>query len=262
MIRATSALAVSAALLATLSACGPSTPAKPPPVDAPDAAVPAAVDAGAPMAAAEDAGPPAPPAKVDDGFLLLVDLDAIPPMAPVAKPETFGKQINSGFKTFRKTKKECTGKGDALIEVDGGYDGPFTSPGAKETLYLVNITPCDAKLPPTHNLIVTQGTKVKVNAPVPENDIITVKDLDIDGDNEIFILNVTGNSVKARLVDTEDGKFEQLNDFGEIANGSCEGGKATGTSALVKYKKIETGVTYKVEPKPKACAGAAPAAAK
>ncbi len=257
MTRATYAL--TAALLATLAACGPGKPPKPPPADTGDAGMVTPVgDGGATMAAADDGGAAAPK---DDGWLLLVDLEAIPPMAPVAKPETYAKQVNSAFKTFRKTKKECTGKGDALIDVDGGYDGAFTKEKAKETLYLVNITPCDAKLPATHNLIVTEGAKVKVNAPIPENDIISVRDLDLDGDLEIFVLNVTGNSVKARLVDTEEGKFEQLNDFGEIANGSCEGGKPTGTSALVKYKKTETGVGYKVENKPKACLGA-PAPAK
>ncbi len=259
MTRATTAF--TAALLATLAACGPGTPPKPPPpADMPDAGAVTLGDAGAPMAMTDDAGAATPPKE--EGWLLLVDLEAIPPMAPVAKPDTYGKQVNSGFKTFRKTKKECTGKGDALIEVDGGYDGSFTTAKAKETLYLVNITPCDAKLPPTHNLIVTEGTKVKVNAPVPENDIISVKDLDLDGDLEIFVLNVAGPSVKARLVDTEDGKFEQLNDFGEISNGTCDAGKASGTSALVKYKKTETGVTYKVEGKPKVCTGAAAAPAK
>jgi len=256
-------LALTAAiLLPILAACGPDKPANPPPpvdTDAGAMMTPPAVDAGAPtMAAADDAGAATPPAPVDDpSWLLLVDLEAIPPMAPVAKPETYGKQINSGFKTFRKTQKECTGKGDALIDVDGGYEGSFTKSKAKETLYLVNVTPCDTKLPATHNLIVTEGTKVKVNAPIPENDIISVKDLDLDGDLEIFVLNVNGGSVKARLVDTEDGKFEQLNDFGEIANGTCDGGKASGTSALVKYKKEATGVTYKVASKPKTCPGAA-----
>lgn len=223
--------------------------------------VTAAGDAGAPMASADDAGAATPLPPEEPGWLLLVDLEAIPPMAPIAKPETYAKQINSSFKTFRKTAKECTGKGDAVIDVDGGYEGSFTKAKAKETLYLVNVVPCDTKLPATHNLIVTEGTKVKVNAPVPENDIISVKDLDLDGDLEIFVLNVTGGSVKARLVDTEDGKFEQLNDFGEIANGSCDAGKATGTSALVKYKKEPTGVTYKVQSKPKACIGAAAAPA-
>jgi hypothetical protein len=252
MTRAISAFSSFAALSAILTACGGGNPPKPPPVETPDAgAVVAAGDAGA-LVAAGDAGAAAPVS--DPSWLILVDLDAIPPMAPVAKPETFAKQIGSTFKTFRKTKKECTGKGDALVEVDGGYEGVFATAGAKgEMLYLVNITPCDEKLPPTHNLIVTQGTKVKVNQAIPENDIISVKDLDLDGDMEIFVLSVTNGSVKARLVDTEDGKFEQLNDFGEVANGSCDNGKATGTSALIKYKKTETGIGYKVESKPKSC---------
>jgi hypothetical protein len=117
----------------------------------------------------------------------------------------------------------------------------------------VSVLPCDPKAPPVHTLLVVQGGHVAVNREVPEHDIVEVRDLDMDGDNEILLIGGLGDVTKARLVDTEDGNFEPLFDFGEVARGSCEGGTATGQSAVIKYRKTATGMEYKAEKKPKTC---------
>jgi hypothetical protein len=217
-----------------VAACGPKNPPPPPPTPAADAGV-ASADAGA----------------EPNDWLLLVDWDAIVPTPPPPNPEALAKLAGSTIKTWRKTKAECKGKDDALLVVDGGYEGAFTTPGAKENLYLVNVTPCDAKVAPTHNLLVVKDGKALVNQAIPEDDIVSVKDLDLDGDLEILV--ITMDPPKARLVDTEDAKYEQLYDFGTLAKGSCEGGKPSGESADIKYRKTATGVTYKAETKPKTC---------
>ncbi len=228
---------ITAILLA--AACGSREKTAPPPAMTPpvDLSANAAADAG--TAEAE--------------WKLLIDLDALPPPPAVAKAETFAKLVGSMFKVFRKSKKDCTGKGDAVLVIDGATEGAFTKKDAKEMLYLVNIVPCDDKTPATHTLLIMQGGKALVNERIEEHDVVEVKDLDMDGDNEILLLGGWAPQTKARLVDTEDGKFETLFDFGEIAKGSCEGGTASGESAVVKYRKSAASMEYKAEKRPKTC---------
>ena len=210
---------------------------------------PPVVDAAAPEI---DPGTSIPkPAEAE--WKTLVDLDARATKTPVPKPETFAKFTEAKFKTYRKAKKDCTGKNDAIISVDGGMQGAFTKKDAAEMLYLVNIVPCDEKSGSMHTLLILQGGHVTVNEKVDEHDVVEVKDLDQDGDNEILLVGGWPPQVKARLVDTEDGKLETLFDFGEIAKGSCEGGAATGDSAIIRYRKGATSMEYKAEKKPKTC---------
>ena len=231
-----------------VAACGSGDkpPAAPPSPPVPDAAV-ADPDQGT--------STPKPP---EAEWKVLVDLDSLPPDTPVAKPETFAKFTTPAFKTYRKAKKDCTGKNDAIISVDGGMQGAFTKTGAAEVLYLVNVVPCDEKSGAIHTLLVLQGGHVNVNVPVPEYDIVEVRDLDQDGDNEILLVGGWPPQVKARLVDTEDGKLETLFDFGEIAKGSCDGGTPSGDSAIIKFRKSATAMEYKAEKKPKTCPTPAP----
>jgi hypothetical protein len=203
---------------------------------------------------------PAPPAasvvptnQAEADWQVLVDLDDMPTSTPVAKPEGFAKLAGAAFKTYRKNKKDCTGKNDAVLFVDGGFEGAFTKKDAKETLYLVSVLPCEPRTAPTHTLLVMQGPKVLLKTEVPEHDVVEVKDVDMDGDNEILLIGGLGDVTKARLVDTEDGKFEALFDFGEVARGNCDNGIATGQSAVIKYRKTATGMEYKAEKKPKSC---------
>lgn len=241
----------SASLL--VAACGakekPALPPEPPTVAPVDAAIPG--DVVDPNATAVK------PAEAE--WKTLVDFDAHVPSKPVAKPETFAKLTGATYKAYRKTKKECTGKNDAIISVDGGMTGAFTKKDAAEILYLVSVTPCDEKSGAEHTLLVLQGGHVVVNEKVPEREIVEVRDVDQDGDNEILLLGGWPPQIKARLVDTEDGKLETLFDFGEIAKGRCEGGNATGDSAVIRYRKGGTSMEYKAEKKPKTCPTAAPA---
>jgi hypothetical protein len=226
-----------------IAACGSSEKAAPPP-QAPAPSPSEATTANAALA---------PVNQAEADWQVLVDLDDMPASAPVAKPETFAKLTGAAFKTYRKSKKECTQKNDAVLFVDGGMEGAFTKKGAREMLYLVSVLPCDTKLAPKHTLLVMQGPKAVVTQDVPEHDIVEVKDLDFDGDNEILLVGGLGDVTKARLVDTEDGNFEVLFDFGEVARGNCENGVATGTSAMIKYRKTATAMEYKAERKPKKC---------
>jgi hypothetical protein len=191
--------------------------------------------------------------QAEADWQVLVDLDDITQTPPVAKPEALAKLAGHTFKTYRKNKKDCTGKNDAYLFVDGGYDGAFTKKDAKEMLYLVNVLPCDTKSPPIHTLLVLAGGKVVLSHEVPEHDVVEVRDVDQDGDNEILLVGGLGEVTKARLVDTSGGTFEALFDFGEVARGSCENGSATGTSAVIKYRKTATSMEYRAERKPKTC---------
>ena len=207
-----------------------------------------------PPAPTETAPAPAPQVnQAEADWQVLVDLDEVHQTPPVAKPETFAKLAGAAFKTYRKAKKDCTGKDDAVLFVDGGYEGAFTKKDMKETLYLVSVLPCDAKSPPVHTLLVLQGGHVALSHEVPEHAIVEVRDIDMDGDNEILLVGGLGDVTKARLVDTEDGNFEALFDFGEVARGGCESGVATGHSAVIKYRKTASGMEYKAEKKPKTC---------
>jgi hypothetical protein len=201
-------------------------------------------------------------ADTDVAWKVLVDLDAMPPAASVLHPEAFAKLSGARLKTFRASKKECTGKDDGVLTVDGGYQGAFTKKGANEVLFLVNLVPCatTAKPGPLHALLVVEGegghVNVKVNEPVTENDIAAVGDLDQDGDNEILLVGTNGASTTARLADTEDGKLETLFDFGEVVNGACEPGKpapAGATSSVIRYRLVGSSMQYKAEKKPRAC---------
>jgi hypothetical protein len=215
---------------------------------------PPAPEPPAPPALTETASAPASAVnQAEADWQVLVDLDEMHATPPVAKPETIAKLAGATFKTYRKSKKDCTGKNDAVLFVDGGYEGAFRKKDAKEMLYLVSVLPCDSKLTPVHTLLVLQSGKVVVSHEVPEHDIVEVRDLDMDGDNEILLLGGLGDVTKARLVDTEDGNFEALFDFGEVARGSCDNGAATGQSAVIKYRKTATSMEYKAEKKPKTC---------
>jgi hypothetical protein len=235
------------ACAALLAACGgkekpaavAEAPAPPPP---PDAAAASEMEQGT-----------ATPKPAEAEWKTLVDFDARAARAPVPKPETFAKFTDAKFKTYRKAKKDCKGQNDAVISVDGGLQGAFTKKDAAEVLYLVNIVPCDEKSGAEHTLLILQGGHVNVNEKVSEHEIVEVKDLDQDGDNEILLVGGWPPQVKARLVDTEDGKLETLFDFGEVAKGSCEGGSATGESAVIRYRKGGTSMEYKAERKPKTC---------
>ncbi len=217
-------------------------------------AVQAEAPSAGPDAAAE--GPEqgtATPKPAEAEWKTLVDFDTRLPKTVVPKPETFAKLTDSKFKPYRKSKKDCKGPNDAVLTVDGGMQGAFTKKDAAEMLYLVNVVPCDDNKVAEHTLLVLQGGHVTVNEKVPEHDIVEVKDLDQDGDNEILLVGGWPPQIKARLVDTEDGKLETLFDFGEVAKGSCDGGTATGDSAVIRYRKGATSMEYKAEKKPKTC---------
>ena len=216
-----------------------------------------------PPPAVADAGPStdmeqgtATPKPAEAEWKTLIDFDARAAKTPVPKPETFAKFTDAKFKTYRKAKKDCKGQNDAVISVDGGMQGAFTKKDAAEVLYIVNIIPCDEKSGAEHTLLVLQGGHVNVNEKVAEHEIVEVKDLDQDGDNEVLLVGGWPPQVKARLVDTEDGKLETLFDFGEVAKGSCEGGAASGESAVIRYRKGATSMEYKAERKPKTCPAA------
>ncbi len=234
-----------------VAACGgkekPPMQAENLPPPAVDAATPSDLDPGT-----------ATPKPAEAEWKVLVDLDVRAAKTPVPKPETFVKLIDAKYKAYRKAKKDCKMNNDAILSVEGGVQGAFTKKDAAEMLYLVSIAPCDQKDGAVHTLLILQGGHVVMSEKVAEHDLVEVRDLDQDGDNEILLVGGWPPQVKARLIDTEEGKLETLFDFGEIAKGSCDGANATGDSAVIRYRKGATSMEYKAEKKPKTCPAAAP----
>jgi hypothetical protein len=206
---------------------------------------------GTPQPATHAAGGGSAPSG--EGWKLLVDMDKMPPPHAVTKADAILAKVAPGY---ANGKGEC-GAGKAVIAtIDGGLPGAYTKPGAAENAYLVHTTPC-AGGAPSHHLVVAAGDNVLVNEAVVEDTMVEIRDLDLDGDNEIVLFATltegTATVVKARLVDTEDAHFETLFDFGEVHRNDCAGAGKAVSSSVLRYRVTAKTMEYNKEAKAGVC---------
>jgi hypothetical protein len=224
-----------AVLLAAMPSCSPA--AGPAPANPLAAPAPQASDAEAELLAS--------------GWKLLVNLQQ-PPLLPVIMDHERILQKLVG--SHRDKREECTGQGPSVIAVlQGGIEGAFSGPGAKERAYLVTTTGCDApadKDTDTHRFVIMDGDKVVLDKEVAEHTLVAVQDLDADGDNEVLLLSGhrddAAGSMSARLIDTEGGEFQELFDFGEVSTTRCTQQKRFLASGSIVYRKQGDSMEYKL----------------
>ncbi len=199
--------------------------------------------AGASAPAAPAASASAAAASVDGEWKTLVDGQASP---RTQKPE----------RTVLAPGAVCADGKKAGTWTDEMKEGSFTRQGAQEMAYVAHTSGCDPKQPETRRLIVTKkgDSTPLVDKEVAEGVMVEVRDLDADGDNEILLMNETftnGERVTtARLIDTEDAKFELLYDFGEVARSPCKNG---GDAPVILYRMRGKSMDYKAEKRAAPC---------
>ena len=145
-----------------------------------------------------------------------------------------------------------------MATVEGGLAGAFTAKGARETIYLVTLTPCAAGAV-AHRVTVVGGDKVVANADVAESALYEVRDLDGDGANEILVVGTRwlkdGTVITtARLLSAEDGQIVPLYDFGPLSSSRCIGApEDKAESAILTYRTTATGMEFHAEKRARGC---------
>ena len=189
-----------------------------------EAATPTASPKAAPTATVTGTATASPIANLDagdDGWQVIVDLSAQVP-APVIVEQERVLTLVVGPHVSSAARCADAGASSTLATLSGAFAGAYTAKGAKEKAYVVNTRPCGGGME-THRFVVLADMKIKVRAPVPEDALYSVHDLDGDGDNEILLLGTNANGgTTAHLYSAEDAQLQELVDFGEVGRGSCE----------------------------------------
>jgi len=222
-----------------MTACSCASGGSPPPTLAPSDTAPA-------------------PAALTDGWKVLVDFDRLPEMPPIAEHDKVLEQVVG---PHRHQRKECASDGPKTIAtLQGGIQGAFTNPGAKEVAFLVTTSGCqdpEGQDTDKHRLVIMTDNKVVLDKEITEHLLVAVKDLDADGDNEVLVVSgkktdPTG-SISARLLDTEGGEMQVLFDFGEVVRTQCVEGHGTLQSATIVYRAQGTSMEYRADKRQKPC---------
>jgi hypothetical protein len=116
--------------------------------------------------------------------------------------------------------------GNTVLRAIGAAHGSFTAPGAKETVYLVEVARCGEKrASPTNRLLVFAGDHMAAAAETRYSAILKTYDLDSDHVTELLLSATNARigevTTEASLVRFDKKALIALEDFGSVYHDSC-----------------------------------------
>jgi membrane dipeptidase len=192
-------------LLLVLVACGGESPA---PATPP---APSATPSAAPAAGAD--------------WKLLYDTSAPPAPRPVPPGDADAQRIAASL--------SCTRAVSAV-------PGAFTKKGASEVAYLF-----ECNVPEGHLLALVGDHQVVAKLAVPEDTLVEVGDLDMDGDNELLVVGHQGAKTTARLLDADGAELAPVYDFSAMGEPCAR--------ATITYRLKGGGLEFHVDTQSQPC---------
>ena len=162
-----------------------------------------------------------PPSTTD--WKVLYDTGAPPASKPVAADEA----------------QSVVGRvGPPCTRAEAGVAGAFSGRGARENAYLLA---CGAG----HRLVVLGADKVVASLDLPEDTLLEVGDLDMDGDNELLVVGHQGGKTTARLLDADGAQLVPVYEFSAMGDPCAR--------ATITYRLKGGGLEFHVETQTQPC---------